>query len=87
MNKLTYKELTNAKVSKNKTVVVSSCSKGGYTLAQKIKVKDEDGKEMDVFLKGAFMIESLDGLYELRDAINTAIDEIENGSEKEDWKD
>ena len=82
--KTTYEELTSAKVSNNRTIVISSCSKGGYTLAQKMRLKDDEGKEMNIFLKGAFTVEDVNGLYELRDAINGAI-AIEEEKTANDW--
>lgn len=67
-----YKELSKAKVAESRNVVISTCSKGGFTIAQQL-VAQEGDKPMMVFLKGAFHIDNVDGLYELRDAINLAI--------------
>jgi hypothetical protein len=77
---LKYIELSKAKVNDNKNLVISRCQKNdadaGYTLAQQVEV-DESGKKINVFLKGAVHIKDLDCLYNLRDAIIQAIDEIE----------
>lgn len=67
-----YIELARAQVSKRRTAVISQCSKGGYTVAQQLEA-EEDGKTTCVFLKGAIHVDDLDGLYNLRDALNEAI--------------
>lgn len=70
--KIKYEELARAKVKDNRSLVLSSCSKGGYTIAQQLEVK-EGNHNMNVFLKGAFHIDDINGLYNLRDALNVAI--------------
>lgn len=70
--KIKYEELARAKVKDNRSLVLSSCSKGGYTIAQQLEVK-EGNHNMSVFLKGAFHIDDVSGLYNLRDALNVAI--------------
>lgn len=70
--KIKYEELARAKVKDNRSLVLSSCSKGGYTIAQQLEVK-EGNHNMNVFLKGAFHIDDVSGLYNLRDALNVAI--------------
>lgn len=68
-----YKELAKAKVAENKNIVISKNeSKGGYTIAQQLLVTDNNAS-IPIFLKGAIQINELEGLYELRDAINAAI--------------
>ena len=71
-SKIEYNEISRAKVSDSRNIVISTCSKGGYTIAQQL-VAQEDGKTTSVFMKGAFHIDDVHGLYELRDAINLAI--------------
>lgn len=84
-----YDVLTHAKVTPSRNVVISACSKGGYTIAQQLLANEgEDGRATVVFLKGAIHVDSLEGLYNLRDALNVAIAavEIETQSEPEpDW--
>lgn len=83
--KVTYTELAKAKVSKARSILISACSKGGYTMAQQLEA-DECGKTTNVFLKGAFHIDNVDGLASLRDALNVAIKNIEDSEvEEEDW--
>lgn len=67
-----YTELSNAEITENRNIVISKCSKGGFTVAQQLKA---DGTK--VFMKGALHIDNLEGLYNLRNALNVAIDEIE----------
>lgn len=75
-NKAVYKkahyiELSNAEITENRNVVISECSKGGFTVAQQLKA---DGTK--VFMKGALHIDNLEGLYNLRNALNVAIDKV-----------
>lgn len=71
-SKIEYNEISKAKVSDSRNIVISTCSKGGFTIAQQLEA-NENGKVMTVFMKGAFHIDDIHGLYELRDAINLAI--------------
>ena len=80
-NKIEYTELAKAKVSDSRNVIISSCSKGGFTIAQQLEAKESD-KITSVFMKGAFHVEDIQGLYNLRDSLNLAIAKAE--SEKED---
>lgn len=82
-SKIEYSEISRAKVSDSRNIVISACSKGGYTIAQQL-VAQEDGKTTSVFMKGAFHVDDIRGLYELRDAVNFAIhvgetNELEDG--------
>lgn len=76
-----YNELSKARISNSRNVVISQCSRGGYTIAQQLEAKEGD-KTTTVFMKGAIHIETLDGLYEIRDAINLAIDSIGKSEEE-----
>ena len=75
-----YTELSNAEVTENRNIVISECSKGGFTVAQQLKA---DGTK--VFMKGALHIDSLEGLYNLRNALNVAIDKVAEKEDKEMW--
>ena len=66
-----YTELSNAEITENRNVVISECSKGGFTVAQQLKA---DG--IKVFMKGALHIDNLKGLYNLRSALDVAIDNV-----------
>lgn len=77
-----YTELSNAEITENRNVVISECSKGGFTVAQQLKA---DGTK--VFMKGALHIDNLDGLYNLRNALNVAIDIVAEKEDKEMWAD
>lgn len=70
---LTYVELAKAKVSPARSVVISQCSAGGYTIAQQLIAQEGEGRSTAVFLKGALHVEGVEGLQELRDALNVAI--------------
>ena len=61
------------------------CSKGGFTIAQQLEAKEND-KTTSVFLKGAFHVDDIHGLYNIRDAVNLAIKVAEeNADDKTDW--
>ncbi len=86
-NKIEYNEISKAKVSDSRNIVISSCSKGGFTIAQQLEA-NENGKITTVFMKGAFHVDDIQGLYELRDAINLAIKLDEDAKNDEgDWDD
>lgn len=80
-----YAELSNAEITENRNIVISECSKGGFTVAQQLKA---DGTK--VFMKGALHIDDLEGLYNLRNALNVAIDKVAEKCRKADeemWTD
>lgn len=88
-NRIEYKELSKAKVSDARNIVISECSKGGFTIAQQLEAKEGD-KITTVFMKNAFHVDGIQGLYELRDAVNLAIGMAEgkissDESEELDW--
>lgn len=84
-SKVEYTEISRAKVTDSRNVVISSCSKGGFTIAQQLEAKEND-KTTSVFLKGAFHVDDLHGLYNIRDAVNLAIKVTEeNISDETDW--
>lgn len=78
-----YTELSRAKVSEARNIVISSCSKGGFTIAQQLEAKEGE-KITAVFMKNAFHVDDLDGLYNLRDAVNLAIEICEGKHKSED---
>ena len=82
-SKIEYHELSRAKVTDSRNIVISSCSKGGFTIAQQLEAKEND-KTISVFIKGAFHVEDIHGLYNLRDAVNLAIKISEENSEDSD---
>lgn len=85
-SKIEYTELSKAKVTESRNIVVSACSKGGFTIAQQLEVKENGGKNTNVFLKGAFHVDDVHGLYNLRDAVNLAIKVTEeSGEDDSDW--
>lgn len=82
-SKIEYNELSRAKVTDSRNIVISNCSKGGFTIAQQLEAK-ENNKTTSVFMKGAFHVEDIHGLYNLRDAVNLAIKISEENSEDSD---
>ena len=82
MSKITYNELSSACIQENRKIVISECSKGGFTLAQKLNIEETNGHSLDIFLKNAIHIDDLSGLYNLRDALNIAIKKQEEFEKK-----
>ncbi len=84
-SKIEYNEISRAKVTDSRNVIISACSKGGFTIAQQLEAKEND-KTTSVFLKGAFHVDDITGLYNIRDAINLAIKATEeNISDETEW--
>lgn len=75
MDKIIYKEIASGKINENKSIVISECSKGGYTLGQKLTMND-NGKKVDVFLKGAIHLDNVQSLINIRDAFNETLEKI-----------
>lgn len=86
-NRIDYTEISSASVTEKRKIVISTCSKGGFTVAQRLDTEEENNKTTSLYLKGAFHINDIDGLYNLRDAINLAINKVESGDLDldEDW--
>lgn len=84
MAKTEYSEVSRAKVSDSRSVVISVRSKGGFTVAQQLTVND-GSNEIAVFLKGAIHVDNASGLYNLRDALNAAISYAESESNGINW--
>ena len=84
-SKVEYNEISRAKVTESRNIVISACSKGGFTIAQQLEAKEND-KTTSVFLKGAFHVDDIHGLYNIRDAVNLAIKVTEeNTNNGIDW--
>lgn len=75
-----YTKLAAAQIQDSKNLVISKCSNGGYTIAQQISTED-NGKKINVYLKGAFQISTVEGLRNLRDSLNVAIEKIEKNGD------
>lgn len=83
--KIEYSEISSAKVTENRSIVISDCSRGGFTIAQRMDVT-ENKHTNKIYLKGAFHINDIHGLYELRDACNLAIQKVEErDTDEAEW--
>lgn len=86
--KTTYEMISKAPVSLMKNLVISYCSRGGFTLAQQMVARDGN-HEVAVFLKGAVHINDIEGLERVRDMFSVAIDEARKRemreAESDDW--
>lgn len=72
-HKIIYHKLDSIALGVNKRLVISSCSEGGFTLAQQARYVDDDGSEHWVFLKGATHIPNVDALIDMQEMIQSAI--------------
>jgi hypothetical protein len=71
-----YYEIGKARITKSRNMVISKCSKGGFTLAQQLEVKEEgSNKTIPIFMKGAIHVEGVEGLENIRDELDRIIDE------------
>lgn len=84
-----YQEIARGRISEKRCIVVSRRSDGGITVAQQLESHEGD-HVTSVFLKGAFHVDGIDGLQEIRDVMNMAIKGLseENQKDTEDhWED
>lgn len=85
MKRIEYIELASAKIQDQRDLVISKCNKNGresgFTMSQRIEVVE--GKHTTkVFLKNAIHVDSIEELYNLRDALNAAIYKCESNTSK-----
>jgi hypothetical protein len=73
-NNIEYNEVAKAKISDTRNIIISECNKGGYTIAQQLEITEGKGKTTTVFMKGALHIDDIEGLENLKHAINETID-------------
>lgn len=83
---INYKELARARIQDKRNIVISKTDKelSQFTIAQQLIV-EEGNRNTYVFMKNAFHVDNIEGLYNLRDALNVAIAEAEK--ETEQWDD
>ena len=67
-----FTELANCHIGAKRSVVISSLEDDSFTIGQQLEV-EEDGCTTNIFLKGAFHVDSIEGLCNLRDALTEAI--------------
>lgn len=80
-NRVEYNQLSTANIQDKRDLVISECSKGGYTIAQRIGV-DEGKKTTYVYMKGAIHVDSIDGIQNLRDALNVVLNNYSENNQK-----
>lgn len=73
MSKNVYTELACAKIQPKRELVISQRDKGGFTLAQRILV-EEGKKTTAVYMKNAIHVCDVEGLRDLRDALNIVLE-------------
>lgn len=83
-------ELAKAKIQDKRNIVISKVNDEdtsmelGFTVAQQIEVQ-EGNKITSLYMKNAVHIDNIEGLYNLRDALNVAISKIEQDNDNQDW--
>jgi hypothetical protein len=76
-NNKKFTELSRVKIQEGKNIVVSKNNiDGGITIAQQIVIEGSR-QSLPLFLKGAIHIDAADDLYNFRDALNEAIENLE----------
>jgi len=76
-NKPIYEELSKAKLKDKRLAIISkNKTTDGYTIAQQVIILD-GGEQLKIFMKGTMQLEGLENLYNLRDALNEAIEKEE----------
>ena len=89
MNKVSYEEIARVKMSDTRDIILSKCSKGGYTIAQKVMI-DGDEKPVSIFLKGAIRANDIESLVNIKEMIEMSIEKLEeedNNGKKIEWDD
>lgn len=84
MSKDDFREIASAKIQDKRELVISKRGKGGYTLAQRILV-EEGNKTTTMYLKNAIHIDTVEGIQNLRDALNLVIEQSECGTKEENF--
>jgi hypothetical protein len=71
-------EISSVKISPKRTIVFSQTANdnGNVIIGQKLTVKDENGKPLNFFMKGAMNI-PVNSLYDFRDAVNLVLKSLE----------
>lgn len=85
-----YQEIARGRINEKRCIVVSKRNDGGITVAQQLESHERD-HVTSVFLKGAFHVDGINGLQEIRDVMNVAIkvlseEDLKEASE-DDWED
>lgn len=72
-----FRELAKAKIQESRNIVISKMATlDSFTLAQQLVVV-EGNKQTTMFMKGAIHIDGIQSLYNLRNALNDAINQVE----------
>lgn len=74
MNNIDFRKISSAKIQEKRDLVISECSKGGYTIAQRVLVK-EGNSTTTVYMKNAIHVDGIEGIENLRNALNVVLSE------------
>lgn len=69
-----FTEISSARIQDTRDLVISKRNKGGYTIAQRILV-EEGKKTTTMYLKNAIHVDTVEGIQNLRDALNVVLAE------------
>jgi hypothetical protein len=79
-----FTELAKAKIQDTRNVVISRKDNDGFTIAQQLEVTEKK-RVTTVFMQNSIHIDNIQGLYNLRDALNVAIQKQEEESKEQEW--
>ena len=71
-----YVEITSVNISPKRAIVISKTDYGMIKIGQRLSVKDENNRTMNIFLKGSIDI-PLENVNDLRDSLNEVIKYLE----------
>ena len=72
-----FKQLTRQEINRGRFAVVSETVDGKISLAQQLKARDDDGNEMFVFLKNAFLFQDKETFIEFIEQLEEVKEKIE----------
>lgn len=85
MGRLNYNELSKRRFKERRNIVISEARNvktndlEGYAVTEQL-VTEENGKEVRIFLKGGLGLVDKEGLIQLRDCLNEAIEKTNTSS-------
>lgn len=85
MGRLNYNELSKRRFKEQRNIVISEARNvktndlEGYAVTEQL-VTEENGKEVRIFLKGGLGLVDKEGLVQLRDCLNEAIEKTNTNS-------
>lgn len=85
--KVTFNNIHEGAVNERKSIVVSECSEGGYSVAVMKKVADNNNpdKTVKIPMKGTIRAKDKAELVAIANAITDSLDKIPDDSDNDNW--